>query len=381
MLKEQYQSALHSSLQLPIAVPKTHVSIQELNNNGALLVTDITRMLNGEGIYPIAIGSASILLQIGDAAFSRKYHDVDFLIPTEQMKGAIQTLERNGLTAWNEDTVHRSTRNLTGGFGRHHNWGVCSDDYQQETGLPVWIGIFDTFSDQDKTIFKERYAISKYKIVIAVNHLLKTIGAQINPQFIQDIYVILQKPLSLSFTYELIDKLDSIGIDFWNIIHSDMVNEQDIKRRSRLDPSYREAFLEVEMVQETPAPLQQAIDPMTINIHNTIVQLGSLENSYWRMKRYFPHYLGKREKYLQTARMIELSNKMNAIKRQLHEQMLHDRMTVHVPKKVFVFSHDLSMSAEGFDDETKETKSQELSVDTRIDYSALLLERVHYIYT
>jgi hypothetical protein len=88
------------------------------------------------------------------------------------------------------------------------------------------------------------------------------------------------------------------------------------------------------------------------------------------MKKYFPHYLGSREKYLRSANFIEESKQLPE-DTQIRENIYKDRNISLNPTGFFLFKNDLC-----FDYKTMKNQIPQVGSP---DYWALLLEGVHYV--
>jgi len=329
------------------------------------LISDVVRILNAEGVEPILIGSASTFLQT-DNIYPKKIHDVDFLIRGEHIEGVRRTLNRNGFIFWDEKNIHRNVRNLTGGFGRHHDYGASSEEYRRDSGLPIWLGFF-TYSD--KTEFLEKYAFSRFKLNLVIESTLEKVS-DLNPT-IKNRLLILKghDDLTVESLVETLHLLSKAGIDFWQQIDESSINDRDTRRRQKLPPLQTEKFIEVARTEDYNVTIGEYMRVQPVSVFDTEIKTLDLAINYWRMKKYFPHYLGPREKYIESAGFIEASGYLPE-DTQSKEEIYRSRKIRKNPLGIFVFRNDFCLNFQ--------VMQQTPHGLDHPNYWALLLEGVHY---
>lgn len=366
-MKQEYINHLSAGEHQPFIINGTSASREHVHDQTIRLTADINRMLIGEGIEAITVGSMSPLLQLG-RAYTRTAHDVDFLVKTEQLVGFRNVLRRNNFSFWDENTVHRTARNLTGGFGRHHNFGASHEAYTQDSDLPIWIGVFSNDTQRGIVEHREIYAVSQFKIQTSMQEIFSS--SDFPQEKKQEIQKLLHNNLSMDRVLKLIDLLALENINFWEIINNPTINGIDIERRTRRGPKEPEAFLEVEMQQTYDVGFDDYTHATDVEVFDTRVSTFTLGGTLQRMKKYYPHYLGSREKYQLTTSILESSGKIDDADKQ--RRIYEDRKTLHTPINVFIFSHDLTLDPQALE------RLLHPSIDSGINYFALLLEGVHY---
>lgn len=364
---EQYLGKIRQGEHPPFEL-KIPVSSEDSNEVILRGASDTVRILQGIGIDPVLVGSASVLLQT-NRAFEGGLHDLDFIIGEDQVVGVRDVLVGNDFAFWDEDILHANVRNLTGGFGRHHNFGASSESYLQDSGLPVWMGFF---ANPGNASFHENYAFSRFKLNLAIEATLLPARDIRTPVKERLIALSVDSELDLNKFLEIINLLNDEGIDFWNIIDEPGINDRDIERRKKLKAGDAEDFIEVSREEKYPLSIDRYLRPKVIRVFDTDIKVVDLSTSYWRVKRYFPHYLGPRDKYRRTARYIEASGLLPEdadTRRRIYEE----RRVIRDPVGVFKFERDISLDQEAL------SRSNGTLGDNNPNYWAVLLEGVHYV--
>jgi hypothetical protein len=363
-MRETYLNHLQQGKMSPLECPTT-VNEGQGNEIRLRLVANIVGMLQREGINPVVIGSPSVSLNTNQR-YPFAMHDTDFLIKANDIEGARKVLEKNDFIFWDENSVHREVRNLTGGFGRHHNLGASSQEYLNSIGLPIWTGFF-TYPEE--IVFQEDYAFSKFKLDCAVDQAMQMIG-DVRPESRQRLTELREaKKFGMEEFFEVLGILDKEGARFWDIIDMPEVNQKDVARREKLIPNTPEQFIEVSRDERYAVSIEDYIRPDIIDLYGVKVPVVDLSTTFWRMKKYFPHYLGPRDKYIRSAVFMEGSGFLPE-DTDRREGMYRDRKILVKPTNVFTFERDACFNSD------KMGKNCELGEP---NYWAMLLEGIHYV--
>lgn len=92
------------------------------------------------------------------------------------------------------------------------------------------------------------------------------------------------------------------------------------------------------------------------------------------MSRYFPHYLGARDKYSITSRMIEKSGLLVPEAVEEYQRVFRDRTVTHAPIRELPFRLDKIQHPETF----REQPNVATIGDSEVFYPALLFEDIHF---
>ncbi len=375
-MKSEYLSKIsQENPQFPIPLTTRRLSEPlEVNLRAVSLAKQIYSLLKANGVHPVIIGSVSLGFHLGERIAPEKViHDLDFLIPEEQKEAIFHILAKAGFFVWDENFIHRKVRNLTGGFGRHHEIGACKETWEVEVGIPYWIGFFTFSGDRKTTEFREIYAISEYKFRLAIKRFANLLEGGIISQRLQQ-YLTL--PLTLELVEETIEVFRSQGIDFWNFIHSSEINKEDLKRRDSLPYNYQENLIEVLYVQRFDISPEEYI----MGQNDEKIAVIPLGNTFVRMHRFYPHYLGKREKYQVAAQVIETSGMLSGLEVEKHIRMFQNRLIEHIPLRILKSSPDITKDSTHLSQLLPSLTSRNLSeLKEKINPWSLLLPGVHFM--
>jgi len=280
----------------------------------------VSRIFFSNGIRFSVAGSLSLYLQIPEF-YTNSIHDVDIIVNKKDLERIILILQGNGFDVWPEDDLHTNILNLTGGYGRHHNYGFCSNKFLNFLGLQIWGGIFCYEQCSDGLNFYETYGISEWKVNMAFN-------SHQNIQFHSDPEIrILDHPDIFGETQ---NKLNDI--DFWDFLRSSSINHLDFARREKIRQRCRlnvdkiissqlvtdrnmpeiETLYDVVMTTTYPISSEEYLFRKSANIGiNSFVYVIPVEVSFLRFTHYYPHYLGPRSKYLIQLEDIKKSKILN----------------------------------------------------------------------
>lgn len=360
--------------QFPIPLTTRRLSEPlEVNLRAVSLAGQIYSLLKANGVHPVIIGSVSLGFHLGERIAPEKViHDLDFLISEEEKEAILHILAKAGFFVWDENFIHRKVRNLTGGFGRHHEIGACKENWEVEDGIPYWIGFFTFSGDRKITEFREIYAVSEYKFRIAIESLADLVEGGV---VFQRLRRCLNLPLSLELLEEVMEIFSSQGIDFWNFLHSPAINEADIKRRESLPYNYQEKLIEVLYIQRFDVSPEQCINRLDEN-----PAVISPENNFVRMQYFYPHYLGRRRKYMATAEVIRASGVLSGERLEKELKLFKNRKVYHHPLRVVQSSPDITKDPGKLSQYLPKLMSRNISeLKGNINPWSLLLPGVHFI--
>ncbi len=283
-------------------------------NHGVIfeLVSELQELLSAENVRFSLAGSASALIGIGER-YKRPVHDVDLIILNSDFEKMKLSLSKSRFDFWEETFIHRTIRRLTGGYGRHHNFGFCSSRYLQGTGNPIWGGIFICREEKNSISFHEFFAISERKIKLMAASIARGSNQlyDADRKYLSDI---LQMDIDKVILVELIRRLTGLGMDFWSEINRPEINLKDTRSRVRYSNLERrllgeplaevryqkptEHYFEFCLTTRYPIPATEYLFGQGYELPNgKTVNSVPLEVAFLRASRFYPHYLGKRRKY------------------------------------------------------------------------------------
>lgn len=294
-------------------------------NHGVIfgLVAELQELLSAENVRFSLAGSVSALMSIGERHMC-PVHDVDLIILNSDLEKMKLTLGKSGFDFWEETLIHRTVRRLTGGYGRHHNFGFCSSQYLQGSGNPIWGGIFVCREEVNSISFHEFFAISERKIKLMASGIVSGLNQlyDIGRRYLTDV---LEADIDKVTLAELIQWMAELGMDFWSEINHPEINLKDLRSRDRYsnlerrlsrEPlarvSYQksiEHYFEFCLTTRYPITSTEYLFSQSFELPNgKTVNSVPLEVVFLRASRYYPHYLGKRKKYSILSAVLRKAN-------------------------------------------------------------------------
>lgn len=276
------------------------------------LVSKLQELLSAENVRFSLAGSVSALMGIGER-YTRPVHDLDLIILNSDFEKMKLALGKSGFDFWDETFIHRTARRLTGGYGRHHNFGFCSSQYLQGTGNPIWGGIFVCREEPNGISFHEFFAISERKIKLMASGIVSDLNQlyDTDRRYLTDV---LEADIDKVILSELIQLMAELGMDFWSEINYPEINLKDLRSRVRYsnlerrllrEPLARvryqkpiEHYFEFCLTTRYPITSTEYLFSQSSELPNgKTVNSVPLEVVFLRASRFYPHYLGKRRKY------------------------------------------------------------------------------------
>lgn len=307
-------------------------------NQGVIfgLVSKLQELLSAENVKFSLAGSASVLMSIGER-YKRPVHDVDIIILNSDFEKMKLVLDKNGFDFWEETFIHRTTRRLTGGYGRHHNFGFCSAQYLQSAGNPIWGGIFVCREEANNISFHEFFAISERKIKLMASGIVRDLN-QLYDSDRKYLSNILHIDIDKVILAELIHRMAELGMDFWSEINHPEINLKDTRGRVRYSNLERrllresskkvrcqkqaEHYFEFCLTTRYPITSMEYLFSQSFKLPNgKTVNSVPLEVVFLRASRYYPHYLGKRRKYSILCAALRKANVLDKARIEYFEEI------------------------------------------------------------
>lgn len=365
-------------------------SLQANHQRYARLITGLDQLL--EGTEYSFVGSTSLFLGMGEK-YQRPIHDIDIVVHRQDIEKIRRAFQENGYDFWDENFIHRSVRNLTGGKGRHHNYGASLPQHLHNAGFPIWIGLFFYEEEGDYLIFTEYLAVSERKVRLMLRNLLD----KVESARLRQLEEFLGGELDTNRVGELIEYLVSSGRDFWTEINLPEINNLDLKCRDTYraiekryqvtrNPEekkrwqdYVEHYFEFRLVTRYPISAQEYLFSRLATLPaGRRAYIVPLEISYLIFSEFYPHYLGERAKYRESALILKNSGNLDSERLAFFRKIFEGREEIY--ELVGEFSFEMGA------DKTLDPKilnginenGKRVLKAGEPNYLTLQLERVHY---
>lgn len=368
----------HKEFPLRIAI---RAEPQGMNKDETGRISGIASLLRHEGIPVSIIGSAAVKMQLGMQLISP--HDVDFAIAKDHIAMAENMLRKARYDFWNEDSAHRSIRSMTGGFGKHHNYGFAIPDFLQRHGFPVRLGVFAYEKQGNGTVFYENFAISSFKVDLLFSKL-----RQERPDIPARI---LDGAHGKDELRHSIEELPKYGLDFWAAINEKELNAVDMQRRNVLmalewrkntgaigTEGSSENFFEFSMHTAYDSSPEEYLFSCSIKFSEGNVFTVPLEVSYLRYSnlQFSPHFLGSREKYRNYAAMIERSGRLDECRLLRFMDVYETQHKSYELLSEYTFTHDAVLDGRIL---AMQLRNGMKSIGKEPNYFSLISEGAHYV--
>lgn len=366
---DDYIVGLRNGENLPIKA-NFPVDDSEANVITVKAATEVSEMLTRKGFTVITLGSVSVERHLQEQYQGRRLHDIDYALPGGQIESAKKELRSAGFAAWNEREILATVRNSGGGFGRVHNEGGASDQYlNPDTGLPIWFGMFAFDEKNGGTEFHEYYTVTEHKVKSTLTWLQSQEIAQTTKNQIAQI----DSSLDVSSFEQLESIFQGEGLSFWDVLFSPQINEEDIQRRQTMGCDQADKIFELKMTKLFPTNAKDYFGATTATGYEGDLSVFSLEGAYMLVDKYYPHYLGIREKYQKASDTIKNSGLLNAEKLGKYQELFAKRQVKHEATQEIQFQNDIIQDPETL---IKQPNVQSIPQD-EVFYPALLFEDIH----
>jgi hypothetical protein len=343
---------------LPISINLGDIDYNIENKRLTTHTLELTDLLIENGIDFSLLGSLPIYLKYG---LNRILHDVDFAIPKNQLGKLKSVLLKNSFNFWCEDNIHKEVMALTGGKGRHHNYGASHQDLKSMFEKPIWIGFFIFDQEEGLIKFYENFAVSDFKL----NHYNSTIQLP-SPSFLGD--------------YKQDILFDE---SFFNGLNSDSLNALDISRRDKIlshifcqgNYNLNETFHEFSINMSYPITAEEYLFSSKCNILGKKVYCVIPEITFLRLseKKFCPHFLGIRDKYkVLTNYLLSKECLDHDYLSRLNTSFEHSKNIFDYINR-FVFTQEHTTDIDWFVNYPMNFRSK-----SEPDYSCFLIEGVHF---
>ena len=164
-IQENYLAGLRNGARHPHRVDSPIIRQPQLTRNLLEAINRVGGILSRESIPTVLVGSSSAhIQQTAERGTELLSHDLDLVIEDKRIGSALKTLAAAGFHTWDEHQLHRTARNYSGGFGRHHAYAASSPKHLDKHKLPIWIGFHPYTITPDEIEFKEQFAVSQFKV-------------------------------------------------------------------------------------------------------------------------------------------------------------------------------------------------------------------------